>query len=705
MTNQDMLVTALMRIAVLQRESLDPLSLRDAVNQAPETDSPETKLLGITKALGLSRPRWQNKPDASRVPMLILDQQGNWGALIGQNELGAWSVEFFDEKENKWREQHYDSLEDHRFARLRLARPFDASESPTFQLVKDELFAEKALLREVFTSTILINVMALATAFYTMQVYDRVVPTSASATLIALTIGVLIAILVEASAKWIRCGLYQRLADAVDQRLARNVYSRFLALRLDQLPPSVGALAQRLRGYESVRTFLVGVTTQLVIDGPMALLFLGVLFTVGGYLAIIPAIFLCIGLVVGLLYHRRVQHWAAKITAAVHFKTGLLVESVEGAETIKSGQGGWRLLSRWLDITDEARHFELLMRNITEHSQYLIAAFQQLSYISLIAFGALQISSGNLTMGGLIACSILSGRILAPVAMVPQQIIQWAHTKVSVRDLDTLWKLQLDHEQDTKPIMVENVVGNYVCEKIKAGYRGSVILALPQLAVSAGDRIGVIGSVGSGKTTLLRLLSGMYKPSEGRVLLDGVDISHISKPLLARHMGYVPQEGRLFAGTLRDNLILGLADPGDDQLLAVAERCGLMQAVITPHPKGLEQEIFEGGIGLSGGQRQLVHITRALLREPVIWLLDEPTAHMDEAMEQYVANALMQSMGDKSTLVLATHKPHMLTMTNRIIVLANNQIVMDGPKDQVLAKLRQAAQAKAAQTKSPTVNR
>jgi adhesin transport system membrane fusion protein len=208
------------------------------------------------------------------------------------------------------------------------------------------------------------------------------------------------------------------------------------------------------------------------------------------------------------------------------------------------------------------------------------------------------------------------------------------------------------------------------------------------VVIQPGEKIGVLGPIGAGKTTLLRLLSGMYKPQEGRILLDDVDLSHLSKPLLAEHLGYVQQEGRLFAGTLRDNLILGQLDPGDEAILQAARETGLLQTVITVHPKGLQQEIFEGGTGLSGGQRQLVNLTRAFLRRPRIWLLDEPTASMDRGLEQQVMHALKAAIGPSDTLVLVTHKAEMLELTDRLMVVANHQVVMDGPKAQVLERLQ-----------------
>jgi len=688
------LLPCLARLAQLQHETVDRLALQEAAEAALsiQASNPQNRLKIVAAHLQVRNPRWLDTPDAAVVPALIYvhngERKGEWGILRGHNAQSQWISEWWDAQSNRWHEQADDALPGHIFAALKLSKPYSASASPVYQLIRQEIFAHRQLIWEAIIGGIVINIVAMTTSFYSMQIYDRVVPTGATQTLLVLTLGVLVAILFELVAKRVRTNIYDRLIDQVDQRLARTVYMRFLAIRLDQLPQSVGGLAGQMRGYETVRGFFTSMTTNLLIDAPFALIFMILIALMSGWLAIIPLIFFIFSCAIGGYYQKRVEASASKATAASNFKTGLLVETVEGAETIKSGQGGWRMLSRWMKTTNEAREHELQMRNISEHSQHLTSVFQQFSYVLLVAFGALQVSKGDLSMGGLIACSILSGRVLAPVAMIPSQLMQWAHSKAALQGLDRLWALQDDHHGHEQPIVIDNIRGYYRLESVTANYGGNMALTVPGLAIHPGEKIGVLGPVGAGKTTLLRLLSGMYKPQEGRVLLDDVDLGHIAKPVLAEYLGYVQQDGRLFAGSLRDNLILGQLDPGDQVILEAAQQTGLLQAVISQHPKGLQQEIFEGGSGLSGGQRQLVNLTRVFLRKPSIWLLDEPTASMDRSLELQVTQLFRQALKPEDSLILVTHKAEMLELVNRLIVVANHQIVMDGPKAQILQQLQ-----------------
>lgn len=689
------LLIALIRLAALQREAVDRLALQEAVTAAVD-ETPHVQLATVARHLQVQPARWRSSPDASDLPALIAAPDGRWGILRARNAAGQWIGDWFDPDTQRWQETAHDALPGHAIATLKLLPPYRASQSPVLRLTVNEVLAHKPLLAEAAVGGLLIAFLALLTSFYTMQVYDRVIPTGATQTLLVLTLGILLVIGLEYVAKRVRSRLYERLIDQVDQRLARTVYLRFLGIRLDQMPASVGSLAGQLRGYESVRGFLVNLTAHLAVDAPFALVFLLVITAIGGMLALIPLTFFAVAVVLGLWQAGQMRQLAERNQQATNRKTGLLVESVEAAEIIKSGQGGWRMLGRWTASTDESRNIDLQMRRLNEGNQYRALALQQTSYVLLIAAGAWLAAQGQLTLGGLIACSILSGRVLGPVTQIGMQLSGWANVKAALKGLDALWKLEDDHHGQEQPVHLEQIQGHYRFENVTMALRGKPALKVDKLQITAGQKIGVLGPVGAGKTTLLRLLSGMYKPGEGRIWLDDVDLAYLSKPLLAEHLGYLPQEGRLVSGTLRDNLLLGLVDPGDQAILAAAKTTGLYESVIASHPSGLQQEIAEGGTGLSGGQRQLVNLTRVFLRQPKLWLLDEPSASLDRALEMQLIDALKQTLKPDDTLVLVTHKPEMLQLVDRVIVIANQQILLDGPRDAVLARLQAGPNGNAA---------
>lgn len=686
------LFACLSRLAQLQRERLDKVALQDAVDSIDQLQDSFAQLQAVARRLQAPAPRFLNRPDISTMPALLYAQDGQWQVVRGQNAQGLWVIERFDEASAQWHELSVDQLSGSCLAQVSTTPPFVASRSPVFRLIRQEVFAHKRLLGEALLGSITINIVALASAFYTMQVYDRVVPTAATQTLLVLTIGVAVAVCYEWLVKHFRARLFDRLVDAVDQRLARNVYTRFLSIRLDQLPPSVGSLAAQMKGYETVRGFLTTVTSHLMVDAPFTLIYVALMYVIAGYLAAIPLGFVFVSVVLGTYFRKRVDALSANVNHAVNFKTGLLVESVEGAETIKSGQGGWRMLNRWMNTTDAARSYELEMKHISERSQHMIAAFQQASYVTLVASGALLVSAGELTMGSLIACSILSGRILAPVASIPNTLQQWSHTKSAIKSLDAVWMLEDDHSGVDHPLIPETIKGDYKLKHVVSSYGEKTALNISDLRIKAGEKVAILGPVGAGKTSLLRLLSGMYKPQQGRILLHDMELAHIAKPVLAENLGYLQQEGRLFAGSLRDNLTLGLMDPGDEAILQVAKLTGLYESVLATSAEGLQTMIHEGGQGLSGGQRQLVNLTRVFLRQPTIWLLDEPTASMDSGSETKVLQAFHQTLSADDTVVLVTHKRELLQMVDRIIVIAQHQLVMDGPKNQVLDQLSKATQ-------------
>jgi ATP-binding cassette subfamily C protein LapB len=690
----DIFFNTLMRLARIQRQPADRLALQQAASESVDKQPGQAQLEFVVQQLHLPNIVWL-KPaevDQSLTPALMFHAELGWCILRAQNALGQWIVQRQDPESNDWLEEVPDTLDGYLIARINLVKPLDIKTSKVFRVVLDAVLSEKSRLKEVIIGGVLINIVALATSLYSMQVYDRVVPTGAEQTLLALTLGVFIAICFELVVKFLRSNINERLGDNIDRHLAKVIYSRFLGVRLDQLPASVGSLAAQLKGYETIRNFLVTIPTQLLVDLPFIIVFTGVLYFIGGQLAAIPFTFAVVSVVLGIIFRRKVERLTREATEANNLKTGLLVETVEGAETIKAGQGGWRMLSHWLNTTDEARVHDLDMRKVSEHSQFVIASLHQVSYILIIATGALKVSGGELSMGGLIACSILSGRILTPSSKIPNMLVQWGHVKAALQGLDRMWSLEDDHYGIDQPIVVEKVQGQYHFQDVLVNYDERTALNIKDLKVKPGEKIGVIGPVGAGKSTLLKLLSGLFKPTSGRVMLDGIDLSHISKPIIAEQIGYVQQEGRLFSGTLRENLILGLVDPGDDAILHAAELSGLQQALIAKHPMGLQCPIAEGGTGLSGGQKQLVNLTKVFLRQPKIWLLDEPTASIDRTFELKVTAALKQNIRPDNTLVLITHKPEMLSLVDRVIVVVDNKIMLDGPKGPVLQKLQEKTQ-------------
>jgi ATP-binding cassette subfamily C protein LapB len=663
------------------REVIDAIRARGPLDGRPLLDA-------LLKEAQLPEASWSIAPDPARLPALVWregPEASTWGVLLARDGTGQWVSQWWDCAAQRWVEES-DLQPPPAVAMLNLAstaEPADHFRSVVWRACVQQ----KALLRDLVAGGFLINIIALASSLYSMQVYDRVVPTGAMQTLMVLTFGVLGAAAFELLAKRTRAMLYDRLVDEVDRQLARAVYARLLAVRLDQMPRSVGGLASQLRGYETVRAFLTGLVNSALVDAPFALLFLAVIASISVPVALIPLAFLVLSLTLGCYALRNVSRHAKAATGASNLKTGLLVESVEGAEIIKSGQGGWRMLARWLSVTDHARSHESAMRSLGERSLHHAAFLQQCSYVLIVAQGAVLIGRGELTMGALVACSILSGRVLAPIAAIPHHLIQWAHTRSAYEGVERLWALAQDEAHGSQAVALSTLSGNYQLAQVTFAYEDRPALQIAELSIAAGEKVAILGPVGAGKTTLLRLLSGMYRPQTGRILLDGVAIEHIARPALADKLAYLPQDGRLFAGTLRENLLLGMADPGDDAVLRVADMTGLLQAVIQGHPKGLFQDIHEGGTGLSGGQRQLVQLTRVFLRAPRIWLLDEPSAAMDRQLELRTIGALRQSIAASDTLVLVTHKVEMLALVDRLVVVAGHRIVLDGPKAQVLHQL------------------
>jgi ATP-binding cassette subfamily C protein LapB len=696
----EQLRAALLSLARLQRFALDEVKLQGAMLSAA---GPEVQVL--TPALaeraclhaGWVGARSLPAPLRERLPLLVCSKAHGWGLLTQGLEGDDWLLELQGQQNVQVGAADLVCV-------LRLLPPdVQASWGPS--KFEDRLGAVLKLFRgpitEAVAASLVINLLAVVVSFFSMQIYDKVIPTRSTETLIALLGGVLMLIFFEWVMKWARSKVMDRAVVGLDSRLSRDIFERLLSVRLDQMPASVGSLASQLRGYEQVRNFYTASTLFALVDVPAALIFLVLIAWIASpWVALVPLVMATIALLVGLGFRRRVRRLATEGQREVNMKTGMLVETVEGAETIKATHGGWFFLSKWIDLCNKTIQNDLKMRHTNDNLQYFMASMQQFSFVLLISLGAVLVIDGVVTMGGLIACSILGGRVLSAVMMVPNLMVQHAHARVAIDGVEALYKLESETTPGVQPLTPSVLHGQFVVNEVKFAYgKAPPAVQVKQLTVAPGERIGILGTVGSGKSTLLRVMAGIYRPTEGRVLIDGLDVSHVARESLSRHVSYVQQDHRLFEGTLRQNLLVGLPNPGDDAVKAAMAQTGLLD-LVAGHPMGLDLAISEGGRGLSGGQKQLLVFTRLVLSQPRVMLLDEPTASMDGGTEARCLNALRSPQLASATLILVTHKPSVLSMVSRVLVMSKGQIVLDGPRDAVLAHLSKTAQAEPAKTAS-----
>lgn len=646
-------------------------------------------LEGLFESMGLNTPEWCTLPVREALPMVALLPGVGLRIIYARTPEGHWLMEGPSGSQNL-----YQLPDGGLYSSICVPDDFKKEGSTAASMFKNALLARKGVFAQAAFASLLANMLALAASLYSMQVYDRVIPTQGVSTLVVLTTGVLLAATLELAIKMARSIILERSVKGMDLELSHKIFLRLLGIRMDQFPASVGTLSAQLRSYETIRAFASSATLYLAVDAPFALLFLCVIgFLSKVQVAAVPTIFFALALAIGFFYRYRIERHAESGNAASNRKLGLLVETVESAEWIKASGSGWGQLAKWNALNRQSVEDDVKIRHYSEQATYFAAFMQQASYIMLVATGAwIASTTTDLTSGGLIACSILSGRVLGPVGALPGLLVQWAHAKAALISLEKVFALQCDNHQVDRPLSPESIHGELLVTDMQFTYPGRPeTLAIDRLHIKAGEKVAILGPIGAGKSTLLKLLAGLYLPGQGRVLLDGLDIQQIGRAHLSEYLGYCPQDVKLLAGTLRANLLAGLSGVDDEQILRLCRMTGLA-SVVAAHPKGLDLIIAEGGGGVSGGQKQLIALTRLLLAAPDVWLLDEPTAAMDEMTEQRSLAALRDAITSKNTLVLVTHKPVLLQLVTRLIVLTPSGIILDGPRDAVLEKLRQGAQ-------------
>jgi ATP-binding cassette subfamily C protein LapB len=466
---------------------------------------------------------------------------------------------------------------------------------------------------------------------------------------------------------------------------------------MDARPASVGTLAAQLKGFELVRGVLTSSPLFILVDVPFGLLFTAVILLIGGKLALVPLLAIPVCLFAGLAFQRAIQRGAREHQQYNNSKTGLLVEAIDGAESLKANSADWKIQARWNLLVEQVGEAEYRTRRFSNLSMQTTQALQQAAYVSMIAFGAYLVVDNQLTQGALIGCAIIANRALSPILQLPGVMVQWAHARAALDGLDHIIGLPNETDADAPALVPQSVAGELRFDRCRFIYapQAPAALELQRFLLKPGEKVCVIGSVGAGKSTLLKLASGLYRPAQGKIFLDGIDMATIAPAFLRENIAYLPQEPRLFSGTLRDNLLIGLPDPGDEAILQAARRTGLFD-LIAGQPKGLALPIAEGGRGISGGQRQQVALTRLVLARPRVWLMDEPSAAMDAGSEQKVIALLREAAADGASLLVSTHKTSLLPIFDRVVVLHAGRLVYDGPREEAMARMQARGQAQQA---------
>lgn len=559
----------------------------------------------------------------------------------------------------------------------------------------DDGWLRKIVLRDmrpyghILLASLVANILALAGMLFSMQVYDRVVPSGSYPTLYILYGGVLLAIAFDFVLRRVRGAIIDVLGKRADLRLSDTVFGHALRVRDRARPTSTGSFVAQLRDLEQVRELMTSTTVGAIADIPFFLMFLFIFWYLGGALVLVPLGALVLLVVPGLLIQRRLRAGANESMREASLRNAMLVEAVQGIEDIKMLQAEDRFQRQWNHYNAVAGEAQLKLRSLTNGLSVWTHNVQSGVYATVVFFGAPVVMAGDMTTGALVGVSILGSRMMAPMARLTQVMSRFQQARVGLNSLDQIMRLPVDHPEEEARIHKSALAGRYWLKGALFRYGDDtmpVALAVGDLRIAPGERIALLGRNGAGKSTLLQALSGLLDPAAGEVLMDDVALGHIDPADVRRDVGLLTQNARLFHGTVRDNIQLGAPQASEEDILSALAMVGADEFV-RRLPKGLEHVILEGGLGLSGGQKQALLLARLIVRDPSIVLLDEPTAAMDEATERhFIRSFATWSRG--RTVIVATHRMKVLDLVERLIVIEGGAIVRDGPREQVLGQAR-----------------
>lgn len=551
------------------------------------------------------------------------------------------------------------------------------------------ILENRRLYRDALLAAVLINVFALAMPLFSMNVYDRVVPNNAVETLWVLAIGISLVLIFNFVLTTTRAYVVDAASKRVDVQLSAQIMERVLDLRMESRPASVGSFAANLRSFESVRDFIASASLTTLVDLPFVLLFLVAIAWVSPWMLIPPVVAIAAILLVSFWAQARMESLTLKTFQASSQRNALLVESLTNLEAVKTLNAQSGVQRFWESSTQYIAYMGGKIKFISSGTVNFVQTLQQLVTIAVVVIGVYQVQDASLSMGGIIAASMIAGRCLAPFGQVAGLMMQFHNARTSLNSIDNYMKMPVEHEAEREFVSRPDLRGAIEFRNVSFSYPGSEQASLSGVSFSLrpGERVGIIGRIGSGKTTLEKLVLGLYQPSEGSVLIDGMDARQIDPVDLRRAIGHVPQDPMLFYGSLKHNLLVGAPFADETDMLHAARIAGV-DDFAARNPKGYDMLVGERGESLSGGQRQSIAVARALINDPAILLLDEPSSNLDNQSEAQLKRRLEEASQGK-TILLVTHRTALLTLVDRLIVIDGGRIVADGAKDQVIEALKQ----------------
>ena len=698
--HSDPLVAGLVELCRVQGVSTNPTQLTDGLPRASgEPLTAELAPLALRRAnmsCRISREPLQKLPDHS-LPALVFLKDGRC-AILEEITQGKATMILPETGGGRalWDVPDLLSLQD---GRVLISKPLDIVADRLDSRSKDDrhwilgpVLGNWRVYSNVMLASFAANLLAVVTALFSMQVYDRVVPNNAFDTLWILASGVGIAILLELMLRLMRASLIDVSGGDLDLRLSSQLFDKVANMRLASQPASTGVFANQVRDFATVREFFTSGTVTAICDLPFVLIFLTVIWSIGGSIALVVLAGVVLTVLPGILMQKRLGRASRENTREAAALNGLLLETIANLETVKAARAEGRLQRAHAHLTATMSTTSMRTRSLTNLMTQLVSTVQKLAYSGVIVAGVYLISAGQLTVGSLIACTLLSSRAMSPMGQVAGLLARWQHVRAAMEGLDRIMELPVERPSDRHFVRKDHLDGNYQLENViyRHDPQAPPVISITDLKITTGEHIALLGGNGAGKSTLLRLLAGLTDPQSGSVLVDDLSLSQIDPINRRRQIGYLPQSVALFQGTLRDNLLLDHGLHSDDELLEALDAVGL-GTFVRRHVRGLDLQIH-GNSNVSGGQRQSIGLARVLLQDPRIVLLDEPTAAFDHVTEAQVISHMKTWLKGRTTII-STHKRELLSLTERAVVLKDGRVARDGD----LLKILNSARANSAQ--------